>query len=59
MPGAVDINLVPSLVGPGQFDDLVKAGQTISSVLSPADNSFAVYITNAVSILETWKLLLS
>ncbi|KAF8872834.1 nucleoporin Nup85-like protein [Gymnopilus junonius] len=42
-----DINLIPLDGDPGQFDDLVKAGQTISSVLSPADNSLAIHITSA------------
>ncbi|KAF5316469.1 hypothetical protein D9619_006593 [Psilocybe cf. subviscida] len=42
------LNLVPPLVEAGKFNKLVKAGQTISYALSPADNSFAVYIRDAV-----------
>ncbi|KAH9479690.1 Nuclear pore complex protein Nup85 [Psilocybe cubensis] len=40
------LNLVPHLVEAGKFQDFVNAGQTLSSVLSPLDNSLAIYATN-------------
>lgn len=43
------LNLVPHLVEAGKFQDLVDAGQTLSSVLSPLDNSLAIYATNLAS----------
>lgn len=45
-----DLNLVPPLVESGKFIDLVNAGQTISTCLSPADNTLAIFITNSVSL---------
>jgi len=47
------LNLAPPLVEFGKFDDLLKSGQTISGTLSPADNSLAIWIKNAVSTLHT------
>jgi len=48
MPAAEYLTLVPPLVEAGKFNELVKAGQTLSSTFSPSDNSFAVFITNVV-----------
>ncbi|KIM44830.1 hypothetical protein M413DRAFT_442797 [Hebeloma cylindrosporum] len=48
MPAAEYLTLAPPLVEAGKFDELVKAGQTVSSTFSSSDNSFAVYITNAI-----------
>ena len=48
MLGADHINLVPPVVESGKFHDLVKAGQTVSSSLSPSSNSLAVFLTNTV-----------
>ncbi|KDR68007.1 hypothetical protein GALMADRAFT_79171 [Galerina marginata CBS 339.88] len=47
MPVVDHLNLLPPLVESGKFKELVNAGQTISSVLSPSDNSFGVFITSA------------
>lgn len=49
MDAQEDLNLVPPVIEFGRFEELVKAGQTICSSLSPADNSFAVFLKNAVS----------
>ncbi|KJA25724.1 hypothetical protein HYPSUDRAFT_134002 [Hypholoma sublateritium FD-334 SS-4] len=38
------LHLVPPLVEAGKFNDLVKAGQTISSALCPSDNTVLVFI---------------
>lgn len=60
MLGTDSINLVPPLVEAGKFGDLVAAGQTISSTLSPQDNSLAVFITNTASsarFTESWMVL--
>jgi nuclear pore complex protein Nup85 len=47
-----NINLAPPLIEAGKFGELVKAGQTISSALSPSDNSLVVFIKNAVRLLR-------
>jgi len=41
-------NLKPPLIEAGKFQDIVDAGQTITSAWSPADNNLAIYITNTV-----------
>ncbi|KAF9482632.1 hypothetical protein BDN70DRAFT_966723 [Pholiota conissans] len=46
MIGQDNINLAPPLVEAGKFGELVNAGQTISSALSPSDNSLLVFIKN-------------
>jgi hypothetical protein len=48
MPAAEYLTLAPPLVEAGKFNELVKAGQTVSFTLSSSDNSFAVFITNVV-----------
>jgi len=48
MPAAEYLTLAPPLVEAGKFNELVKAGQTVSSTFSSFDNSFAVFITNVV-----------
>ncbi|PPQ86290.1 hypothetical protein CVT26_004556, partial [Gymnopilus dilepis] len=45
MPAGDNINLIPPPI-----EDIVKAGQTISSTVSPADNSLAIYITQPDSL---------
>ena len=45
------LNLGPPLVESENFDVLLKAGQTISATLSQGDNSLAVFIKNAVSVV--------
>ncbi|KAF9054665.1 Nup85 nucleoporin-domain-containing protein [Panaeolus papilionaceus] len=42
------LNLAPVITEPGKFDELVKHGITLSTSLSPADNSFCVYPSPAV-----------
>jgi len=44
------LSLLPPLVEAGKFHELVDAGQTLSAILSPADNSLGVYITNLVCL---------
>ncbi|KAF9526094.1 Nup85 nucleoporin-domain-containing protein [Crepidotus variabilis] len=48
-----NLNLAPPLVEFGKFEDLVTTGQTISSTVSPADNSFAVFMKNLVRSLPS------
>ncbi|KAJ3508718.1 hypothetical protein NLJ89_g5602 [Agrocybe chaxingu] len=47
MPVVEHLNLAPPLVKAGQSEELVKSGQTLAATLSPADNTFAVFIQNA------------
>lgn len=58
MLGTDYINLVPPLVEAGKFQALVAAGQTISSTLSPLDNSLAVFVTNTVSVARSTETMM-
>lgn len=48
MPVSQHLNLVPPLVQAGQLRELLETGQTLKSTLSPANNSLAIYLSNAV-----------
>ena len=44
------VHLRPFLTETGQFEKLVESGRTISSVLSPLDDSLAIYMRNTVCV---------
>lgn len=43
------LNLVPPLVESGHVNDLIQAGQFLQASSSPLNNSFAVFVTSAIS----------
>lgn len=48
MKASGHLNLVPPLVQPGRADELLQLGRTLTSSLSPSNNSLAVFVTNIV-----------
>lgn len=56
MASVKDLNLLPPLFEPGHLDELILSGQTLSTSLSPFDNSLAIFVTNIVSDLIQWRL---
>jgi hypothetical protein len=48
MTSSRHLNLAPPLVQSGRVDELIQLGQTLTSSLSPSDNSLAIFVTNTV-----------
>lgn len=42
------LNLRPFLAEAGKFDKLVESGETLSTTISPLDDSLAVHMKNTV-----------